>query len=130
VHKSFFLNLTLVVGPAHYWIRYTEENGPERNDIRISTFQSARLAVGYNGDLFFGGLSVASQNPQFALRAGKFFQIKISTFRLMLGYRFKETGILKSASWITRQGGRSSYALLLGSQKKLIRHIQKKCFLP
>ena len=94
VHKSFFLNLTFVLGPAHYWVRYTEENGREKNDIRISTFQSGRIAVGYNGDRFFGGLSFASQTRSLRFEQVSFSN-EISTFRLMLGYRIKETGILK-----------------------------------
>ncbi|MEK6781385.1 MAG: DUF4421 family protein [Bacteroidota bacterium] len=94
VYRDFFLNLTLILGPAHYWIRYTEEAGPVRYDIRISTFQSARIGVGYNGDRFFGGLSLTNQarNLRFEQVA---FSNEISTFRFMVGYRFKEKGILQ-----------------------------------
>ncbi|MBK5280436.1 MAG: DUF4421 family protein [Bacteroidia bacterium] len=94
VYRKFFINLTLSVGPAHYWIRYTEEGGTVRNDIRISTFQSARAGIGYNGDRFYGGISSTSQ-----VRSLKFEEVKFtnknSAFRLILGYRFKEFGILK-----------------------------------
>ncbi len=94
VFKNFFLSLTLSVGPAHYWIRYAEEDGGVKNDIRISTFQAARIGIGYNGDGFFGGISVSSQTRNLRFEEINFSN-SISTFRLMLGYRFKETGILK-----------------------------------
>ena len=94
VHKNFFLNLTLILGPAHYWIRYAEEGGPVRYDIRISTFQSARIGVGYNGDRFFGGISYSSQTRNLRFEQVSFSN-EITTFRLMVGYRFKEIGILK-----------------------------------
>ena len=94
VHKNFFLNLTLIIGPAHYWIRYAEEDGPILYDIRISTFQSARIGVGYNGDHFFGGISYSSQTRNLRFEQVSFSN-EITTFRLMVGYRFKEIGILK-----------------------------------
>ncbi len=94
VYKKFFLNLTLSIGPAHYWIRYAEEGGAVRNDIRISTFQSARTGIGYNGDHFYGGISVSSQSRDVKFEELKFSNT-ISTFRFVLGYRFKETGILQ-----------------------------------
>ena len=98
VVKKFFLNLTLSLGPAHYWIRYAEADGFVRNDIQINTFQTARISIGYNGDRFFGGISESNQ-----IRNLKFGDIKfsnqISTFRLMLGYRFKEKGILQKHAW-------------------------------
>lgn len=94
VYKSFFINLTLVVGPAHYWIQYTEENTPVKNDIRISTFTAARVGLGYNGDRFFGGIGFSSQSRDVNFEEIN-FKNSISTFRFMLGYRFKEFGILK-----------------------------------
>lgn len=94
VYKKFFLNLTLSIGPAHYWIRYTGEGGAVRNDIRISTFQAARTGIGYNGSHFYGGISVSSQTRDLKFEEIKFSNT-ISTFRLVLGYRFKEIGILK-----------------------------------
>lgn len=94
VYKNFFLNLTLSVGPAHYWVRYTEEGGAVRNDIRISAFQSARTGIGYNGNRFFGGIRVSSQTRNLRFEEINFVN-KISTFRLVLGYRFREKGILQ-----------------------------------
>jgi hypothetical protein len=98
VYQNFFLNLTLILGPAHYWIRYTEEDGPVRYDIRISTFQSARIGVGYNGDRFFGGISYSSQTRNLRFEQVSFSN-EITTFRLMIGYRFKEMGILKKKAF-------------------------------
>jgi len=94
VYRNFFLNLTLIVGPAHYWIRYAQEEEPIRHDILISTFQSARIGLGYNGDRFFGGISYLSQTRNLRFEQVNFSN-EITTFRLMVGYRFKEIGILK-----------------------------------
>jgi hypothetical protein len=93
VYRNFFLNLTLSIGPAHYWIRYAEEEGGVRNDIRISTFQSGRVGIGYNGNRFYSGISSSSQARNVKFEELKFSN-NINTFRLVLGYRFKERGIL------------------------------------
>lgn len=94
VYKSFFVNLTLSVGPAHYWIQYNEEGGPVHYDIRISTFSAARVGVGFNGDRFFGGVGMSTQSRDVNFEDIN-FKNSISTFRFMLGYRFREFGILK-----------------------------------
>jgi len=94
VVKNFFLNLTLSAGPAHYWIRYTDENGNIFYDIRINGFTVGRVGIGYNGDRFFGGLSYSSQSRDVKFEE-VIFNNSIGTFRLMLGYRFKEKGILQ-----------------------------------
>ncbi len=94
VYRNFFLNLTLIVGPAHYWVRYKQESEPVRYDIRISTFQSVRVGIGYNGDRFFGGISYVSQTRSLRFEQVSFSN-EVTTFRLMIGYRFKEIGILK-----------------------------------
>lgn len=94
VADKFFLNLTLVVGPAHYWVRYKEEGKPVVDDIRIDAYSLGRVGIGYNGDRFFVGLSITSQSrnisyEQVTLQNGS------GIFRLVTGYRFKENGFLK-----------------------------------
>jgi hypothetical protein len=94
VNGKFFLNLTASVGPAHYWIQYHLKELSSLHDIQISTYSAVRIALGYNGDRFFSGISYAEQG-----RNVKFNEIKfsntISTFRLVMGVRFKEFGFLK-----------------------------------
>lgn len=94
VYKDFFLSGALTIGPAHNWIYYRNENNSEKNDIRINLFTSFRIGLGYNGDRFFTGVNFVRQS-----RAARFeniqFESASTTFRLLVGYRFKEFGILK-----------------------------------
>jgi hypothetical protein len=98
IYKSFFLNGSLAVGPAHNWIKYQLEAGDERNEISINTFVSARIGIGYNGDRMFGGVIFFSQGS-----IVKFEDVKFSnnngSFKILMGYRFGETGILKKRVW-------------------------------
>lgn len=94
VLDKFFLNVTLVLGPAHYWVRYQDETGVDRNDIRIDSYSLGRIGIGYNGDRFFGGLSITSQARNVTYESTT-FQNSISTVRLVAGFRFLEEGLLK-----------------------------------
>jgi hypothetical protein len=98
VYRQFFLNGTFVLGPAHNWIYYKMEDGKEKNDITINTYSSVRIALGYNSDHFFAGINFVTQ-----ARSVRFENIRAantsSTFRLLLGYRFHEFGILKKSVW-------------------------------
>ncbi len=94
IYKGFFLNGTLAIGPAHNWLFNQAEGGSTQNDIKFSTFVAARIGLGYNGDHFFGGLGFVNQS-----RSAKFETIQFSstttTFKILIGYRFREFGILK-----------------------------------
>jgi hypothetical protein len=94
-YKSFFLNTTLTLGPAHHWINYDlEGSDTEHNQISINSFVAARIAIGYNGYRLFGGISFISQGSSV-----KFEDVNFSNnngiFKVVVGYRFKEFGILK-----------------------------------
>jgi hypothetical protein len=98
VFRSFFLNGTLSVGPAHHWIKYKVESQPERNEIAINTFVAARIGIGYNGPRLFGavifftqGSIVRFEDVQFSNNNG--------TFKILMGYRFREFGVLKKRAW-------------------------------
>lgn len=94
VVKKFFLNLTLALGPAHYWVRYKELTGQAKNDIRIDFYSLGRIGIGYNGDRFFSGLSFTTQSRNVTYEQTT-FQNAIATVRIVAGYRFKEKGFLK-----------------------------------
>jgi len=94
VVKKFFLNLTFIAGPAHYWVTYHLENGETHNDIEINAYTSARIALGYNGNRFFSGINYSSQGRNLTFEQIEFSN-SINTFRLVIGYRFRESGILK-----------------------------------
>jgi hypothetical protein len=98
IYKGFFLNGMLAIGPSHSWLNYTMDTGETKYDIKFDAFLAARLGLGYNGDRFFGGLSFMSQGQRAKL---DHVQLNSSNgvFKIMIGYRFKEFGVLKKRIW-------------------------------
>jgi hypothetical protein len=98
IYKGFFLNGTFAIGPANNWVSYTLENGKHEEDLNFTAFIAARLGLGYNGDRFFGGLMFMSLG-----RSAKFEEVQLtssnSSFKILVGYRFQEFGILKKRVW-------------------------------
>src|SRR5690606_34635883 len=94
VRHNFFASGAAMAGPAHNWIYYQKEDNSTIHDIQFNTFASVRLGIGYSTDLFFAGLNFVQQS-----RTVKFdnlrFTSNTSTFRLLVGFRFRESGILK-----------------------------------
>lgn len=98
-YNNFFLNTTLALGPAHHWINYELEHNPAtRHDIAINSFIGARVAIGYNGYRTFGGISFISQGSTIKFDDVNFSNNN-SVFKIIVGYRFKESGILKKRVW-------------------------------
>lgn len=96
--KKFFVNGTLTVGPAHQWVQYQTEVGARHYDVSFNATYSLRLAIGYNSDRVFGGLGLVLQT-----RAVEFedihFENTSNTARILIGYRFKERGVLQKRVW-------------------------------
>ncbi len=94
IHRGFFINATLALGPAHNWLSYQTEDGYTKDDIKFTAFVLGRIGLGYNGDHFFGGMSYVSRQTQ-----AKFDTVQLSsstgTFKILFGYRFREIGFLK-----------------------------------
>lgn len=98
IYKGFFLNGMLAIGPSHNWLNYMTDDGKTKYDIKLDAFVAARLGLGYNGDHFFGGLSFMTQGGTAKLDN---VQLRSSNgvFKILIGYRFKEFGILKKRIW-------------------------------
>ncbi len=98
VWRKFFLNGSVAIGPAHHWISYEEGSGLKRNDISINSTATLRTAIGYNSDRFFGGIGLSVQT-----RIVTFEDVRVSNstnlYKILVGYRFKEFGILKKRIW-------------------------------
>jgi hypothetical protein len=94
--RKFFLNATFLIGPAHYWIRYHLQDELSHDDIEINVYTNVRIALGYNGDRFFSGVSYSAQGRNVTFEQIAFAN-SINTFRLVFGYRFRELGILKKS---------------------------------
>jgi hypothetical protein len=98
IYKGFFLNGTLAIGPATNYVRYKLETGQEDSNFNVSASIAARLSLGYNGDRLFGGLIFTNLG-----RSTKFENLELSgsnsSFKILMGYRFTETGFLKKRIW-------------------------------
>jgi len=94
VYHSFFLNGALSVGPAHNWILYSKPSGGNNYDVAVNTYSDIRFSIGYNSDRFFGGMSVVAQSRYIRFDNIHFANTNTAV-KLLLGYRFKEKGILK-----------------------------------
>lgn len=98
VIKKWFLNLSFSAGPAHYWIRYNLPQSGFHYNIDINWLYSLRIALGYNADRFFWGLTYNGQGRSVAFEQIR-FNNSIGTLRLVLGYRFREKGFLTKSVW-------------------------------
>lgn len=98
IYKGFYLNGALAIGPAHNWLFYKREDGTTQNDIRFNAYVAARIGIGYNGQRFFGALTFINQT-----RNAKFETLEVTssfgTFKMLIGYRFREFGVLKKRIW-------------------------------
>ena len=98
VYKNFFLNGTLAVGPAHHWINYQIEGGSDRSNTALNSFVAARIAIGYNGNRLFGGVSFLTQGSNVKFDDTRFSNNN-GSFKILIGYRFEEWGFLKRRIW-------------------------------
>jgi hypothetical protein len=98
VTNKFFLNGTLTLGPAHHWVYYKYENGEEHYDVSFNATTTLRLALGYNNNRFFGGLGLVIQSRAVTFENVR-FENASSTFKILIGCRFQEKGILKKRAW-------------------------------
>jgi len=91
--KRFFINASLSVGPAQHWVSYQTVNGKTDNQT-LNAFGDLRVGIGYNSKRFFAGSSYVQQS-----RSIKFEDLQFTssnaTFKLLVGYRFKERGFLR-----------------------------------
>lgn len=94
IYKDFFLNTTLFLGPAHNWTYFEREDGTEKNDTNINLYAAFRVGIGFNSDRLFTGLNFVVQSRSVVFENIRFTNSS-STFRLLVGYRFREFGILK-----------------------------------
>jgi len=93
VTNNFFINGSLSAGPALHWLSY-DVMGKSSSSATINRFLDFRIGVGYVGERFFMGVNFVGQ-----ARSAKFESIQFvnasNTFKLLIGYRFKEKGFLK-----------------------------------
>ena len=94
VYRSFYLSGALSIGPAHHWLAYETPTKATNYTISINTFTDVRVAIGYNSERFFGGMSLVAQSRNIRFE-DILFASSSSSVKLVFGYRFEEAGILK-----------------------------------
>ncbi|HTF17959.1 MAG TPA: DUF4421 family protein [Chryseolinea sp.] len=92
--KGFFINGLFALGPASNWIKYKSEGGGELEDLKFSYFYVARIAMGYNGDKFFTGVSYGGQSTNARFESVR-LRSSTGTLKILVGIRFREIGVLK-----------------------------------
>lgn len=93
VLKNFFINGSFSIGPANHWVNYQSGAG-SKNEITLNSFVDFRMSIGYNSDRFFSGISFVTQARNIKIDQIQFTSAN-SIFKMVIGYRFKEFGILK-----------------------------------
>lgn len=94
IYRQFYLNLSVSVGPAHHWVYYLGPDNKGHYDITINSFADTRIALGYNSDRWFGGITFV--NRARTVRFDNFIlDSESSSFRMLVGYRIREFGLLK-----------------------------------
>lgn len=106
IWRDFFVCGSAVAGPANYWIREDRLSGGSTYDMRINWIANVGLAVGYNGNRFFGGLSYRVQGFSNRIDETR-FNSNQNVIQFMAGYRFIERGLftqrVQNASWWPRR---------------------------
>lgn len=98
IFNKVFINGTVTAGPAHHWVYYRKEDGEERYDISFNATYSLRLAAGYSTDRWFGGIGFVLQTRAVSFE-DVLFENTSTTAKALVGYRFREKGILKKRLW-------------------------------
>lgn len=93
IHKYFYINISLALGPSYLMSSY-KENNKKSNDRQITTAINLRAALGYNSPRWIAGITFVNHSSNFMT---EHLQISGETenIRIFLGYRFKEVGLLK-----------------------------------
>ncbi len=92
--KNFFINGTVVAGPAHYWSRYLNPGTTRTYDVQFNLNSYMGFSAGYNGDRFYGGFSYRGQT--FSLKTNSsLINGNQNSFAIHGGMRIRESGILK-----------------------------------
>lgn len=98
IYRNFFINAALMIGPGHNWINYKSQNQAAKNDITFNSLVALRIGVGYNGKRFFAGLNFISQSRNVDF-GNVYFTNSSNAFRMLVGYRFREFGVLRKSVW-------------------------------
>ena len=93
VWKHFFANVTFAVGPAYHWMKFVTDE-KTHYDINLNTYYDFRLALGYNGTRFFGGVNLTQLQRNIQLERVTFSNSSY-LLRLNVGMRIKDKGFMK-----------------------------------
>jgi hypothetical protein len=93
IYERLFFNISFSLGPAHHWIHYKGLDDMQHYDIAINSYTDTRVAFGFNGDKFFGGISFVNQSMSTKIEEVR-IQTQTMAFRMVAGYRIREKGFM------------------------------------
>ena len=94
IKQKFYLNLSLAIGVGYQFRSYSTESIQRDRSVNIAN--SWRVGGGYNGPLFFCGITAYTEQNNISIQdlnitaSGGFFKI-------FAGYRFREKGFMKKS---------------------------------
>jgi hypothetical protein len=98
IKKNYFFSLLFAVGPALQDFRFKDVNGVEHSNTKVNSFVDGRIAFGYSNDRFFTGVTIATQTRNVVFENVRFSSTS-ATFRILFGWRFRESGFLQKSVW-------------------------------
>jgi hypothetical protein len=94
IYNGFYINGMLAVGPAFNTLTYRMTGQEYGASNQITAVVAVRIALGYNGERFFGGMSFSSQSANTQFERVELTS-SVASFKILAGYRMLERGILK-----------------------------------
>jgi hypothetical protein len=94
VVRSWFLGISLALGPGINWINYQTTSGPSKAAVQLNTFTDLRLSFGYNGVRVFSGITFSQQSRNINYEGVRFTSSN-DVIKFAVGYRFRAVGILR-----------------------------------
>jgi hypothetical protein len=106
VYEGFFINGTLGLGPAYNFLNYTMEDNVTNSKSTVNMLFAIKISAGYNGDRFFGGMIFTNQSGNTKIENLNVTS-SVASFKILVGYRILERGILKKRARDLQDGIRN-----------------------
>jgi hypothetical protein len=94
VYRSWFLGVSLAMGPGVNLLSYESGGNPLKSSVQLNLFTDLRLSFGYNSERLFTGITFTQQNRNINYE-GMRFTSSNEVVKFVVGYRFRQVGILK-----------------------------------
>lgn len=93
LHKNWFIGSNVAVGPVLQFFDYSKQSN-QNSLVAVRPYINWRITGGLNSERFFAGVTYTYQSVEIDYE-NVHLSSRNGTFRLVIGYRFREVGILK-----------------------------------